>query len=57
MHNIVKLLCFDTLSTFMSSIFSFACSFYILTLTGSGSLFGHYCDYRDAGIAFNWYVY
>lgn len=42
MHNIVKLLCFDTLSTFMSSIFSFACSFYILTLTGSGSLFGTY---------------
>ncbi|WP_196231989.1 hypothetical protein [Staphylococcus delphini] len=42
MGNIVKLLCFDTLSTFMSSIFSFACSFYILTLTGSGSLFGTY---------------
>lgn len=42
MHNMIKLLCFDTLSTFMSSIFSFACSFYILTLTGSGSLFGTY---------------
>ncbi|EGQ2822383.1 MFS transporter [Staphylococcus pseudintermedius] len=28
----------------MSSIFSFACSFYILTLTGSGSLFGTYLD-------------
>ncbi|EGQ1636708.1 MFS transporter [Staphylococcus pseudintermedius] len=42
MYNIIELLCFDTLSTFMSSIFSFACSFYILTLTGSASLFGTY---------------
>lgn len=42
MYNIIELLCFDTLSTFMSSIFSFACSFYILTLTDSGSLFGTY---------------
>ncbi|HAR6338889.1 TPA: MFS transporter [Staphylococcus pseudintermedius] len=44
MYNTIELLCFDTLSTFMSSIFSFACSFYILTLTGSGSLFGTYLD-------------
>ncbi|EII2693639.1 MFS transporter [Staphylococcus pseudintermedius] len=44
MRNIIELLCFDTLSTSMSSIFSFACSFYILTLTGSGSLFGTYLD-------------
>lgn len=41
-YNIIKLLCFDTLSTFMFSIFSFVCSFYILTLTDSGSLFGTY---------------
>ncbi|EOV2099471.1 MFS transporter [Staphylococcus pseudintermedius] len=32
------------LHTFLSSAFSFACSFYILTLTGTGSLFGTYLD-------------
>lgn len=36
------LLCFDTLSTLGSGIFTFTCSFYILQQTGSGSIFGMY---------------
>lgn len=42
MKRSLYLLCFDTLSTLGSGIFTFTCSFYILQQTESGSIFGLY---------------
>ncbi|HHU6751357.1 TPA: MFS transporter [Staphylococcus pseudintermedius] len=42
MKNPIILLCFETISTFFSAIFTFTCGFYILTITDSGSIFGSY---------------
>ncbi|WP_086428961.1 MFS transporter [Staphylococcus cornubiensis] len=42
MQKSIILLCFETISTFFSAIFTFACGFYILTITDSGSIFGSY---------------
>ncbi|NBK46464.1 MFS transporter [Staphylococcus delphini] len=42
MQKSVILILFSTISTVFSGIFTFACGFYVLQLTGSGSLFGTY---------------
>ncbi len=42
MQKSVILILFSTISTMFSDIFTFACGFYVLQLTGSGSLFGTY---------------
>lgn len=42
MQKSVVLILFSTISTVFSGIFTFACGFYVLQLTGSGSLFGTY---------------
>ncbi|EJD8481078.1 MFS transporter [Staphylococcus pseudintermedius] len=42
MQKSVILILFSTISTVFSDIFTFACGFYVLQLTGSGSLFGTY---------------
>ncbi|HHU6749667.1 TPA: MFS transporter [Staphylococcus pseudintermedius] len=42
MQKSVILICFSTISTMFSGIFTFACGFYVLQLTGSGRLFGTY---------------
>ncbi|HGH0776474.1 TPA: hypothetical protein ACJHH8_000102 [Staphylococcus pseudintermedius] len=42
MQKSVILILFSTISTVFSDIFTFACGFYVLQLTGSGSLFDTY---------------
>ena len=42
MQKSVILILFSTISAMFSDIFTFACGFYVLQLTGSGSLFGTY---------------
>ncbi|WP_281198478.1 MFS transporter [Staphylococcus schleiferi] len=42
MRKSIILVTFETISLFFSSIFTFACGFYILKITQSGSVFGSY---------------
>ncbi|EGQ3245073.1 MFS transporter, partial [Staphylococcus pseudintermedius] len=42
MNKSIILIIFETISIFFSSIFTFACGFYVLKITHSGSTFGTY---------------
>lgn len=42
MNKSIILITFETISIFFSSIFTFACGFYVLKITHSGSTFGTY---------------